>query len=38
MRTEIKGNIKIEYGEEDLKQILGKLLKEQYINYITQML
>ena len=28
-------NIKIEYGEENLKEILIGLLKEQYINYIT---
>ena len=28
-------NIKIEYGKENLKQILIELLKEQYINYIT---
>ena len=38
MGTEIKGNIQIEYGKEDLKKILEQLLKEQYINYITQML
>ena len=28
-------NIKIQYGTEDLKEILIELLKEQYINYIT---
>lgn len=28
-------NIKIEYGTKNLKEILIKLLKEQYINYIT---
>ena len=28
-------NIKIEYGKENLKEILIELLKEQYINYIT---
>lgn len=28
-------NIKIEYGTENLKDILIELLKEQYINYIT---
>ena len=28
-------NIKIEYGKENLKEILLELLKEQYINYIT---
>ena len=27
--------IQIEYGKEDLKEILIELLKEQYINYIT---
>ena len=28
-------NIKLEYGTENLKDILIELLKEQYINYIT---
>ena len=28
-------NINIEYGTENLKEILIELLKEQYINYIT---
>lgn len=28
-------NIQIEYGQEDLKQIIIELLKWQYINYIT---
>lgn len=28
-------NIRIEYGKENLKEILIELLKEQYINYIT---
>ncbi len=28
-------NIQIEYGEENLKEILIELLKEQYIKYIT---
>ena len=28
-------NIQIEYGTENLKKILIKLLKEQYINYIA---
>ena len=28
-------NIQIEYGTENLKEILVGLLKEQYINYIT---
>ncbi len=27
--------IRIEYGKESLKQIILKLLKEEYINYIT---
>ncbi len=29
-------NIQIEYGKENLKEILIKLLKEQYINHITK--
>ncbi len=29
-------NVSIEYGKENLKQILIKLLKEQYINYINE--
>lgn len=28
-------NVSIEYGKESLKQIIFKLLKEEYINYIT---
>lgn len=28
-------NIQIKYGKENLKEILIKLLKEQYINHIT---
>lgn len=28
-------NVSIEYGEESLKQIVLKLLKDEYINYIT---
>lgn len=28
-------NVSIEYGEESLKQIFLKLLKDEYINYIT---
>ena len=28
-------NVSIEYGIESLKQIILKLLKEEYINYIT---
>ena len=28
-------NIQIEYGTENLKEILIELLKEQYINYTT---
>ena len=35
MKNEQKPNIQIEYGKDDLKQILLELLKEQYINYIT---
>ena len=35
MKNEQTLNISIEYGKENLKQIIIKLLKEQYINYIT---
>lgn len=28
-------NVQIEYGKEDLKDILLELLKQQYISYIT---
>lgn len=28
-------NVSIKYGKESLKQIILKLLKEEYINYIT---
>lgn len=35
MKRETNINIQIEYGKEDLKEILMELLKEQYINYIT---
>jgi len=28
-------NVSIEYGKESLKQIILKLLKEEYINYIN---
>ena len=28
-------NMQIEYGKESLKEIITKLLKGQYINYIT---
>lgn len=28
-------NVSIEYGKESLKKIILKLLKEEYINYIT---
>ena len=28
-------NIVIEYGKENLKEIIAELLKEEYINYIT---
>lgn len=36
MKNEEKINIQVEYGQEDLKQILIRLLKEQYINYINK--
>ena len=35
MKNEKNINIQIEYGKDDLKQILLELLKEQYIEYIT---
>lgn len=35
MKNRQNVNIKIEYGTKNLKEILIKLLKEQYINYIT---
>ena len=35
MKKEENVKIHIEYGKENLKQLLSGLLKEQYINYIT---
>ena len=35
MQNEQNVNIQIEYGKENLKEMLIELLKEQYINYIT---
>lgn len=35
MKKEQVLNVSIEYGKENLKQILINLLKNQYINYIT---
>ena len=35
MRNGQNMNIKIKYGTENLKKILIKLLKEEYVNYIT---
>ena len=35
MKTGQNVTIQIEYGTENLKEILVELLKEQYINYIT---
>lgn len=35
MKNEGIMNVSIEYGKENLKEILTELLKEQYINYIT---
>ncbi len=35
MKNGQNANIQIEYGIENLKEILIELLKEQYINYIT---
>ena len=36
MKKEQIMNVSIEYGKENLKQILIKLLKDQYINYIKE--
>ena len=36
MKNEQIINVSIEYGKENLKQILIKLLKDQYINYIKE--
>ena len=36
MKNEQIMKVSIEYGKENLKQILIKLLKEQYINYINE--
>lgn len=36
MKNEQIINISIEYGKENLRQILIKLLKNQYINYINK--
>lgn len=35
MKDKVILNVSIEYGKESLKQIILKLLKEEYINYIT---
>ena len=35
MKNGQNANIQIEYGIENLNEILVELLKEQYINYIT---
>lgn len=35
MKNEQNIKIQIEYGKDNLKQILLELLKEQYIEYIT---
>ncbi len=35
MRDEDILSVSIEYGKESLKHIILKLLKEEYINYIT---
>lgn len=34
MKNEARLNVSIEYGKESVKQIILKLLKEEYINYI----
>ena len=35
MKKEENVKTHIEYGKQNLKQLLTELLKEQYINYIT---
>lgn len=35
MKDEEKINIQIEYGEQNLKEIIVELLKQKYIEYIT---
>ena len=35
MKDKANLNVSIEYGKESLKKIILKLLKEEYINYIT---
>lgn len=35
MKNEEKINIQIEYGEQNLKEIIVELLKQKYIEYIT---
>ena len=35
MKDKEIANVSIEYGKESLKQIILKLLKEEYINYIN---
>lgn len=35
MKKEKKLNVNIEYGKENLKQIIIKLLKQYYIEYIS---
>lgn len=35
MKKEENVKMHIEYGKQDLKQLLTELLKEQYIDYIT---
>ena len=37
MKKEENVKIHIEYGKQNLKQLLTELLREQYINYITIM-
>ncbi len=35
MKNKENINIKIQYGEQDLKEIIVELLKQKYIEYIT---
>ncbi len=35
MKNKENVNVKIEYGEQNLKEIIVELLKQKYIEYIT---
>lgn len=36
MKNKENVNVKIEYGEQNLKEIIVELLKQKYIEYITK--